>query len=201
MDFTREPPAPVKRAAGFRPKHYSNFVLTVNTNYRPRDDADGQRVADQLYRVADVFLTPDGILSTLKFMVASGSARDISAIHVGDWAVEVGTHRMGQRVHLHAFVKIQHSTMLQFDVPTLKMFFQDRMCVEGAEYYTRGVKSIAAHAQWVRASEELISEYVLKGQRHGPAAAARADPAARREHGAGGPAAGAGAEPPAAGAV
>jgi hypothetical protein len=128
----------------------------VNTNYRPPNNEAGQLVADKLYEAADQFLTPDGISAAIKLISAYATMADIKSVDVAQWAVEVGTHVQGQRVHLHAFIKIKHSAVIQLNVADIKQFFEQRMVG------VAGIRSCAVHVRWIPATDELTKAYINK---------------------------------------
>lgn len=115
------PPRPVKKGgkAPVRSKYTtdplptrevvrdSNFFITVNTNYVPRNDADAQRVADDLSDAIErVFSNPRRWQPI--FVFRDGAPRDFSKfldIEV-DWRPEVAP-KTGA-VHAHILVEVKH---------------------------------------------------------------------------------------------
>lgn len=136
--------------------YYSNFIITINTNVRPVDDADAQSFGELVRQVGDRFFTLDNILAAMKFK-ESGSTKEISRVEVSSWSVELGTNTRGQRVHIHAYVKVEHTCWMQFDQEAIQRWFNN----EFASY--QRVKNVFVNIRWVPATDELVKAYVSKG--------------------------------------
>lgn len=137
-------------------RYYSNFILTINPNVRPVDDDDARQVGELLRQVGARFFTLENILAAMKFR-NGGSSDGVSRVEVVSWSVELGTNTRGQRVHIHAYIKVEHTNWMQFDQTTIQHWFMDEL----ASY--QRVKNVFVNIRWVPATDELIKAYVEKG--------------------------------------
>lgn len=140
-----------------RKLHYSRFLVTVNTNYRPVDMADAREVGDKLLAAFRTMLTEEGFRKIIRIIARNGDFSDIVKIQVPDWAVELGKDPRGQRVHLHAYIKIEHYTIIQLSPKEIKDWIKSR--IEDDR-----VKCLKIDIQFVKANEELVKRYIGKHQ-------------------------------------
>ena len=141
-------------------EHYSNFFLTVNTNFRPHDKAEAMSVGRELQALGAQFFTLDTIEDMIKFKYGEKSAmlRHVQKISVPSWSIELGTSSKGQRVHLHAFIKIVHHTWLMLSAGNIQAWFNAGFERLGD---TR-IKGVYANVRWIPASEEMAIAYTVK---------------------------------------
>jgi hypothetical protein len=154
--------APGPRAGQKDRDHYSNFLLTVNTNYRPRDDTEAEVIATKLHVASNEFLQLEPIMSAVKFVGAAaktGTPADILRVEVTSAAIELGTDTRGQRVHLHAFIKFKHRTMMQLDGKVIQAWFNHALEDD------KRIKNCYVNVRWVPASDEMVQAYIAKHQR------------------------------------
>ena len=138
-------------------QHYSNFLVTINTNYRPRTDAEANEIAHVLWQVADEFFQLEPILDACTFP-SGGGVQLIDKVSVADWSIELGTDKRGQRVHSHALIKLVHHTVLRLSVPVIKAFFSERlMALDGR------IHGVYCNVRWIPATEEMTLAYIRKG--------------------------------------
>jgi hypothetical protein len=152
---------PAKRSAN---THYSNFFLTVNTNVRPNDKAEALAVGGQLQAVGKQFFTLDVIEDMLRFKYGDKATqlRLVDRISVPSWSIELGRTNRGQRVHLHAFIKIVHHTWLVLDRPSIQQWFNEHLqALPDGEIY----RGCYVNIRWIPASEEMALAYIVKQQR------------------------------------
>ena len=69
-----------------------------------------------------------------------------------------GADKRGQRVHLHALIKLVHHTVLRLSVPVIKAFFSERlMALDGR------IHGVYCNVRWIPATEEMTLAYIRKG--------------------------------------
>lgn len=154
-------PAPAKATR----KKFSNFLLTINSNYRPRDDTDAQTTAAQLKLAAERFFQLDPILECVSVRGEGHTVADnITRVEVVTWSIELGTSTRGQRLHIHALLKFVHSTWLQLDREAIATWWRNELSDDVR------IKNIYVNIRWVPATEELLKAYIEKQQSGGSAA-------------------------------
>ena len=91
---------------------HSNFLITINTNKRPKTQNELVKYVNDLRSyVKNGLLSNYGLTRLLKFK--EGNLGDIKNIDA-KFAIEMGRHTKGGRVHAHIFLKIDHNAMLDF---------------------------------------------------------------------------------------
>lgn len=81
--------------------HYSWFLVTINTNYRPKTRADAVAVGQELFNAFRTLLTPEGFQAIIVVKKKGDTYDKVDHIEVPDWATELGKDPRGKRVHLH----------------------------------------------------------------------------------------------------
>lgn len=136
--------------------HYSNFMFTGNTNWRPKSKDQAKQQAQWVYTVLRVFLTPRYISPAVRL---AGSTR-VKGLKITGWGVELGTNTKGQRIHFHAFLKFVHTGSMQLDVPMLKQQF--------LAAWNEALPTVTPpsnpymNVKWYAATEELLKRYIYK---------------------------------------
>lgn len=176
-------PAARKDKAGNERRHYSNWLITVNTNYRPKDDTDAEAVATELEVAANRFLQLGPIIECLERAhsqahVTTPLEHDIIRIEVPTASIELGTNTRGQRVHLHAYIKVVHRTNLQLNQKDIQQFFREALVDDPR------IKNVYVNVRWVPATDEITRDYIEKHSMRiitaqAPSAAAAAMPDAQ----------------------
>ena len=80
--------------------HFSNLLLTLNTNWRPKTKEEARAQAQQLYAALRVFLTPRFLAPCVKLR---GNTR-VKALKISQWGVELVRFFI---FYFYAFHKIQ----------------------------------------------------------------------------------------------
>lgn len=109
-----------KHAVGKNRIHFSNFLVTFNTNARiPRETVEAY--TEPLYQAADaLFAVPDNIGHFIQFHDLAGAWTPQWILNVKTLSrVEIGHMSRGSRLHLHVALKIKHRTMLNLNIPEL----------------------------------------------------------------------------------
>lgn len=158
------PPASRITKSGKERRHYSNFLLTVNTNYRPRDQTDAETVATELEVAANRFLQLQPILECLERAATQRNVTrpledDIIRVEVLTATIELGTNARGQRVHLHAYIKVVHRTVLTMNARAVQDWFREALSDDPR------IKNIYVNVRWVPATEEMTRDYIEKNHR------------------------------------
>lgn len=164
--------APSRTSGAPKKKKFSNFLVTINSNYRPRDDTDARATAEELKSAAEKFFTLEPILECVSVRGPPGVsvADNIVRVEVVTWSIELGGNTRGQRLHVHAMLKFVHTTWLQLKPEAIKAWW-----VKELEDDVR-IKNIYVNIRWVPATEELLKAYIEKQQSVGAVAAARTTP-------------------------
>lgn len=154
-------PAQRKGVSGKPRRHYSNFLLTVNTNYRPRDDTDAATVATELDVAANRFLQLGPILECLERTATQRSVtrpieEDIIKVEVPTASIELGTNTRGQRIHLHAYIKIVHKTVLTMNAKAVQAWFREALADD------QRIKNVYVNVRWIPATDEMTRDYIEK---------------------------------------
>ena len=110
--------------------HYSNFLVTLNTNVSmPKEDPDKDDRVEKLYKAADsIFSDTDQVghlvefLTKIPYNAPEGQGR---LVNKGAWddahvrsvnsrsKVEISKNRTGNRLHLHIAVTIKHKDYIR----------------------------------------------------------------------------------------
>lgn len=107
----------------------SFFLVTANTNYRPDDTADAEEVAEELNNAAQkVIGDSDSVGNFMEILILdhSWSSEFIKKIRVKT-SVEIGHRPRGRRMHLHALIKVLHSTKLHVNINKLKKLLNEEL--------------------------------------------------------------------------
>lgn len=136
--------------------------MTLNTNYRPSDTAEAIQIGQELQAIGRRFFTLDEIERVLEFRYGDPSRliRYIDKIEIPRWSIELGTTSKGQRVHLHALIKITHHTYVQLNSRATQEFFNQAF----AEIPDPRIKNTYANFRWLPATEEMALSYIGKQQ-------------------------------------
>eukprot|EP00741_Cyanophora_paradoxa_P023479 tig00021586_g22681.t1 len=111
--------APVRKLNGEdRPQRESNFMITIQTNYKPRSRGEGSKVQDAFHRGLEALFYDDRQLA--RCIKMGGNA------NIG---IEYGP-RSG-RLHAHILLTLVHYSRVQFDGKRASDFLIDFMRTEG----------------------------------------------------------------------
>lgn len=95
--------------------HESVFTLTLNTNIKPRDLADEQRLSMDIYRVLEnTMMTRAGLLYVIGFRPGAPEVGENALISAtGNFQVEIGP-KYG-RLHVHGVIVVRHYSRIFLD--------------------------------------------------------------------------------------
>ncbi len=136
--------------------HYSNFMLTGNTNWRPKTKDQAKTQAQWCYAVLRVYLTPEYLSPCVRLV---GTTR-VKSLKISGWGVELGTNKKGQRIHFHSFLKFTHTSSMQLAVPMLKQQFLRAWVV--ALPTVPAPSNPYFNVKWYPAQEEMLKRYIYK---------------------------------------
>jgi len=141
---------------GTKEDHFSNLLLTLNTNWRPKTKEEARQQAQWLYAALRLFLTPRFLAPCVKLR---GNTR-IKALKISQWGVELGTQAKGQRIHAHSFLKFTHSGSMQLD--PIKIKEQLTLAWREANPGVEPPKNFYVNVKWVPATDEMLRRYIAK---------------------------------------
>jgi len=103
----------------------SNFLITVNTNYVPKNAADGQEVSDRLAEIGnDLFLVSENIETIFAFRPPY--EHDTFRGNVRETMLETGRTEIGPKngmVHLHVHLRVVHNSKVHLNRYLISQFF------------------------------------------------------------------------------
>jgi hypothetical protein len=137
-----------------RPKkpNYSNYIITINTNYRPKYQNDLSDIADKLTSALNNLFTHNHLPHVIAFP-KGGNYSMIEDIDV-EFGEEVGAHAKGGRLHAHAVVKIKHHTFIKLKPNEISKILVDEIDDER-------VKSLYVNIRFFY-GEQFIQDYIQK---------------------------------------
>lgn len=163
---------------------FSNFFVTINTNFRPRNSAEATQVGHELFAAFRTMLTPVGFRYITVIMNKDHTFdNNILEFDVPYWATELGKDPRGARVHLHAFIKVTHTSFIRLSPNRIKHWVRPpsehdknpEMAAVGAELRKERsaeslaladdprIKCLKLDIKHVPATEEMIQRYIKKG--------------------------------------
>lgn len=132
----------------------SNFLVTMNTNVRFTDASTGvEEWTTDLYRMGE-HLFGDADRTGQYVTFPKGGVWDdqhIISVHA-IMKVEIGHNTMGQRLHLHASVKIRHRSFIQLDIPKIQ--------IAGNDFLSDVAYPFPIHHINVRAGRPTFEDYL-----------------------------------------
>jgi hypothetical protein len=145
-------------------ERYSNFFLTISTNYRPKDPSDFQRVANALSNCLEEMLDQDNLGYFVKFLFpySHHEWNEENIIEVTSHTnIEEGHHKNGKRVGSHSLIQITHRSKIHLDTHEIKKYvdFCLRPDVKGSYVHVAmagdGFKNLL---NYIRKDEEVTQE-------------------------------------------
>lgn len=99
-----------------RKVYHSDFLVTVNTNFRPTTEDELQDMSNNLEHAMDSMTHAEGLreIVTVLREGESFTAGFVREVH-SEVAVEVGGSKYGGRVHAHATIKIAHYSRIRLN--------------------------------------------------------------------------------------
>lgn len=136
---------------------HSNFLLTVNTQQRPKTDEEAREIAGRLSSAMDSFLKSPQHQSNLFKLTpgketTDGRPAEIRSLNF-EFAVEVGKGAKGGRVHSHTIIKTIHNTHIQVDAEYVRQVMPAMV----------GVPKLFVNVRWLR-TDHSVEDYIRKDQ-------------------------------------
>jgi hypothetical protein len=135
-------------------KRYSSWLLTVSTNYRPKDNDEAEEIKykleDTLY---EIFNSEELTGRILKFL-NGGNISQIEDVWT-EISVELGSHAQGGRVHAHVRASFAHFTRFHVSSAALRDLVKEMM-------NDNRIKGIYVHFQFVKTPHKYIDDYLRK---------------------------------------
>lgn len=102
---------------------HSDFLVTINTNFRPKDRVEMDEVQSALERAVEDMSTPSGLREVVRVLEPNVTltAANVKNVDV-EYAGEVGESAKGGRVHSHTIIKVTHTTKIQMDPKKISSF-------------------------------------------------------------------------------
>lgn len=123
---------------------YSNFLVTINTNYRPVDDADALDKRDRLRAKMRYLLSSAGMEKIIAFPKGEGNYRDNVTTVQNDFAVEMGEERL--LIHSHALIRITHNSYIRLDREAIRQIVGQDLIRDGEFRNCHiDIKSVKSH--------------------------------------------------------
>lgn len=138
------------------PFRVSNFLITMNTNVRFTEATGIEEWAPGLYQMGErLFGDSDRVGRFVTF--PEGGAWDARHIVSVDstMKVEVGHNACGQRLHLHANVKIRHKSYIRLDIP--------RIQIEANDFLSEMAYPFPIHHLHVKTGKPTFEDYLDEG--------------------------------------
>lgn len=140
-----------------RVKH-SGFLITVNTNFRPRSNDESWAMGYRLENAMRSMLTHQGLSKIITFQ---GEGHSYSDRYVKDvkaqFAVEVGHQAKGTRIHSHTLLHIAHMSHIRLSIPAIKQHVISSI-------NDPRIKSVYVNIRMVR-NDRNLEEYLKKDMR------------------------------------
>ena len=135
----------------------SSFLVTMNTNYRPKNNEEAKYLCASLTRgVEGAFKSPSMLIPYVKFLNGDQwSERTIKKVNVLI-GVEIGNHQKGSRVHAHVKVEIDHYSKIHLNPVIIKEQVNLHLAKDNAGIMVHYVNIS------VRNSNNSIDSYVSK---------------------------------------
>jgi hypothetical protein len=100
-------------------KGHSGFLLTINTNYKPKDEVDAEQCGEKLREVLGSMLDETNLKEIISWQVEGEGWEKVDDV-TGEFIVERGRHAKGGRIHSHVILHFDHRTKIRLDIPKIK---------------------------------------------------------------------------------
>jgi hypothetical protein len=154
------PKAKTKRGTNPGGWKYSNFFVTIQTNYKPKGQYDFHKVHDAFKNLLkeEVFdASLDKFIVFHKSGIGDSYDTDTFAEPISETNIELGKNRRGGRLHSHSILTLHHKSNIQLDGNAIRDFVNLHM----APY---GVKGSFVVVKYIPATMHYLLEYVRKDQ-------------------------------------
>lgn len=149
--------AAASASAKSREEKASRFLMTVNTNYKPKSVSDGADLMRKLRDVLNQLLSSEAELAKIvKWLEGPRDFGETVTEVKSHFALEVGHHPQGSRVHAHALLSFKHTSKMHIDIPEARRWFNAHMKDER-------VKRFYVHVKAVSTGNFDVKKYIKKG--------------------------------------
>lgn len=146
----------------------SGFTIVINTNKRPQGNTERQRLEDEIFRRADLLQamermrrTPELRRRLFKFLPPfqndSFSSRFISRVIFDKPTTEVGTTRVGGRVHGNMSIRVTHFTKIHVNRSELEQAILGLL-------FNQNIQSLHINIRAFNLNAVTLSRYARKEQ-------------------------------------
>lgn len=135
----------------------SNFLITLNTNWRRTSEARGTTILQDLERAAAQLFTAENVLRILKFR---SQDPDFSLIDEIEWESDTEVSGARALLHMHIFVKITHRVPgrgIHLNIPEIRNIVREN----GTTIAVRDLPYVNVHAF---SSEAAVRAYIHKAR-------------------------------------
>jgi hypothetical protein len=94
---------------------FSNFLVTINPNYRPNTDIEALGMRDRLREAVTPLFTHEGYKQIIQFPRGGGSYETSISNIDSSFSLELGKDNRGSRNHAHAVIKVVHNSYIKLD--------------------------------------------------------------------------------------
>lgn len=98
---------------------HSDFLITINTNYRPKLTPDSKDVGKVLSKAINKLNTHENLTKIITLDGTDTYAASIKKIKA-QFAVEIGQNPKGRRIHAHLILQVDHTSRIQINIPVLR---------------------------------------------------------------------------------
>jgi len=160
------------RRASFQPKqknkekwHYSNFLITINTNVKPKTEEEFNEVQEAFEDFLTwLFHKEHADERLFKFINLpsrgiKGKKSDFPEKFKridSETVIELGQSRRGGRIHSHTLLEVTHKSGIQIDAELIKK--------EAEEHLGDLVKGVYVNVKFINGTAKTILSYIRKGQ-------------------------------------
>lgn len=141
-------------------QRYSNFYITIQTNYRAKSQADYDRFLDRFEEVlAELYDVENLDQHVIKFhhLNQQDSWTDEFIKHVNiQTNIEEGRTRRGGRIHAHTLLQITHVTRIQVDAMAIREYVLQRLAPD--------VKGPIVLVKMINEQTKWILDYIRKDE-------------------------------------
>lgn len=122
---------------------HSDFLITVNTNYRPHTNEESYAMGTKLSHAIKQLLTHDHLPMIID--TNGSSYEEVMKSVNAEFGVEIGKKPQGRRIHAHCIIKIDHTGHIRLNIPEIKHLvkeFIDDPLVKGVYVNVKSVSSV-----------------------------------------------------------
>jgi hypothetical protein len=149
--------APHKKTSNVR---YSNYLITISTNYRPKSEGDYYDMAARLEELLHVAFNYQSMDRYVFDFIGDHKDDEWKTPYIvqaeANWGVELGRNSKGGRIHAHIIVEVAHKSKIWVNIQKLKDFFDEQLKPR--------VKGCRVHVKMIPADMQKALAYARKEQ-------------------------------------